>query len=80
MIVIEKIARELAAINNRDPDTAWPEYEDSAKRLISVITIPSPEMIAAAWDVIDQSKKSHRLRRLGPGAGPVDIFKAMLRA
>lgn len=39
--------------------------------------IPTPAMIAAAWDVIDQQKRAAGISRLGPGLGVREIWEAM---
>jgi hypothetical protein len=51
-----------------------------AERERAIPHIPTPRMIAAAWDAIDRAKNAAGIRKLGPGAGPVDIYRAMVAA
>ncbi|WP_416463239.1 hypothetical protein [Sphingomonas sp. VDB2] len=39
--------------------------------------LPTPEMIAAAWDVIDKAKLAGGIKRLGPGLGVAEVWQAM---
>ncbi|KMS58698.1 hypothetical protein [Sphingobium cupriresistens] len=39
--------------------------------------LPTPEMIAVAWDVIDKGKLAGGIKRLGPGLGVAEIWQAM---
>jgi len=49
----------------------------SKEQLVPVEQMPTPEMIAAAWTVVDAQKAAGGLRRLGPGLGVVEIWNAM---
>ncbi|MBZ9649413.1 hypothetical protein K9B33_17905 [Sphingobium sp. 3R8] len=39
--------------------------------------LPTLEMIAAAWDVIDKAKLAGGIKRLGPGLGVAEVWQAM---
>lgn len=38
---------------------------------------PSPEMLAAGWELLRAKKDNAGIRRLGPGLGLAELYRAM---
>lgn len=45
---------------------------------ILVPRTPTPEMLAAAWRIIDAQKQANGISQLGPGLAVREIYEAMV--
>jgi len=81
----EIIRRVSDLIKSEDGEMYWSSehgrpynYDTLTRAIFESIRIPTPEMIAAAWELLDAEKKRVGIAKLGPGVGATDIWTAMV--
>jgi len=92
MSMVERVARSmLLAIDKNvvyvgdeeDPQSVmvdgWVDFNALARAAILAMEEPTPEMIAAGWQVVNAEKRKAGIARLGPGPALSDGYRAMIR-